>query len=179
MRWLVSGLRARAGAGAGAWAGATKRTYLPPHLRLPLFLLPLLFPLTSCFSYKQVELKDITNVAVEKMDAKGIAVRVSALIHNPNGYRIHVLDPDVDLYLNDTYIGKGILDSALVLERKATNVYSVPLHADLQGGSLLMLLLSGAMTGGDLKLGAKGSIVGKAFLLRKRFPFELEEKIQL
>ena len=176
MRWLVSGLRARAG--AGSWAGATKRTYLPPPLRLPLFFLPLLFPLTSCFSYKQVELKDITNVAVEKMDAKGIAVRVSALIHNPNGYRIHVLDPDVDLYLNDTYIGKGILDSALVLERKATNVYSVPLHADLQG-DLLMLLLFGAMNGGDLKLGAKGSIVGKAFLLRKRFPFELEEKIQL
>lgn len=145
---------------------------------LPL-LLPLAFLVTGCFSYKQVELKDITNVSVERMDGKGIAVRVDALLDNPNGYRIHVLDPDVDLYVNDKYIGKGILDSALVLERKTTRVYSVPLHADLQGGSLLMLLLSGALTGDDVKFGAKGTVVGKAGLIRKRFPFELEEQIDL
>ncbi len=147
-------------------------------LRLPL-LLSLVLLFTGCFSYKQVELKDITNISVEKMDGKGIAVRVDALLDNPNGYRIHVLDPDVDLYINDKYIGKGILDSALVLDRKTTRVYSVPLHADLQGGSLLMLLLSGALTGDDVKFGAKGTVVGKAGLIRKRFPFELEEQIDL
>lgn len=148
------------------------------RLRLPL-LLSLVLLFTGCFSYKQVELKDITNISVEKMDGKGIAVRVDALLDNPNGYRIHVLDPDVDLYINDKYIGKGILDSALVLDRKTTRVYSVPLHADLQGGSLLMLLLSGALTGDDVKFGAKGTVVGKAGLIRKRFPFELEEQIDL
>ncbi|HRH67896.1 MAG TPA: LEA type 2 family protein [Flavobacteriales bacterium] len=145
---------------------------------LPL-LLPLAFLVTGCLGYKQVELRDIANVEVEKMDAKGIAVRVDAMIENPNGYRIHVLDPDVDLYLNDKFIGKGVLDTALVLDKKSTRVYSVPLHADLQGGSLLMLLLSGALNGDDMKLGAKGTVVGKAGLIRKRFPFELEEMIEL
>jgi hypothetical protein len=104
---------------------------------------------------------------------------VDALLDNPNGYRIHVLDPDVDLYLNDKYIGKGILDSALVLDRKSTRVYSIPLHAEIQGGSLLLMVLSGVFSGGDLKLGAKGTVVGRAGLIRKRFPFALEEQIQL
>lgn len=144
-------------------------------------LLPLLLTLllSSCFGYRQVELKDITNVSVDRMDASGIALRVDALLDNPNGYRIHVLDPDVDLYLNDKYIGKGILDSALVLDRKSTRVYSIPLHAEIQGGSLLLMVLSGVFSGGDLKLGAKGTVVGRAGLIRKRFPFALEEKIQL
>jgi LEA14-like dessication related protein len=134
--------------------------------------------LSSCFGYKQVELKDVADVSIEKMDAKGIALRVDALLSNPNGYRIHVLDPDVDLYLNDKFMGKAILDSALVLDRKTTRLYSVPLHAELSGGSLLVMLLSGALGGDSFKLGAKGTVVGKAGLVRKRFPFELEEQFE-
>jgi len=141
--------------------------------------LSLAFLLSGCFSYKQVQLHDITDVKVEKMDAKGIAIRVDALIENPNGYRIHVLDPDVDLYLNGKFVGKGLLDTALVLEKRKSQIYSIPLHADLHGGSLLMMLLTGALNGNEVKLSAKGTVVGKAGLIRKRFPFEVEEMIEL
>lgn len=143
-------------------------------------LLPLLLciSLSSCTSYEQVELKDITNIQVERMDAKGIAVRVDALVENPNSYKIHVLDPDVDLYINEKFIGKGLLDTALVLDKKSTRVYSIPMHAELQGGSLLMVLLSGALNGNEVKLAAKGTVVGKVGLLRKRFPFEFEEVVR-
>lgn len=129
-------------------------------------------------NYEQVKLKDIPDIRVQRLDAQGIAVRVEAAVDNPNNYRIQVLDPDVDLYVNDKFIGKGVLDSALVLEKKSTRVYSIPLHADLEGGSLLMLLLSGALNGGNVKLAAKGTVVGKVGLLRKRFPFEFEETIR-
>lgn len=138
--------------------------------------MPLLLP--GCMNYEQVKLKDIPDIRVQRLDAQGIAVRVEAAVDNPNNYRIQVLDPDVDLYVNDKFIGKGVLDSALVLEKKSTRVYSIPLHADLEGGSLLMLLLSGALNGGNVKLAAKGTVVGKVGLLRKRFPFEFEETIR-
>lgn len=156
---------------AGAGGRWQRRLHLRPALAT------CLLALTSCLSYKQVELVDVTNVSVEKMDAKGIALRVNALIENPNGYRIHVLDPDVDLYLNDKFIGKGVLDSALVLDKRSTQLHSVPLHAELEGGSLMMLLLSGVLNGNEFKLGAKGTVVGKAGFIRKRFPFEMEERI--
>lgn len=149
------------------------------RLLLPLLLLlslPVL--LTSCTPYKQVELKDITNIQVKRLDAKGIAVRVDALVENPNNYRIHVLDPDVDLYINEKFVGKGLLDTALVLDKKSTRVYSVPMHAELQGGNLLMVLLAGALNGNEVKLAAKGTVVGKVGLLRKRFPFEFEEVVR-
>ena len=41
-----------------------------------------------------------------------------------------------------------------------------------------MMLLSGALSG-EMKLGVKGTVVGRSGLLRKRFPFELEERIDL
>ena len=133
---------------------------------------------SSCSTYDEVELKDITNVEVLRMDGKQVALRVDALVNNPNGFKIHVEDPDVDLYLNDRFVGKGLLDSALVLERKSTQVYPVYLHADLQGGAMLFMLLGGALSG-ELKLGAKGTVAGRSGMLKKRFPFELEETIDL
>lgn len=141
-------------------------------------LLILLLSLSSCLSYKQVELVDVTNIRVDRMDAKGIALRVDALVDNPNNYRIQVLDPDVDLFVNDKFIGKGILDTALVLSKNSRQVYSIPLHAELQGGALLMVLMSGVFGGNEVKLAAKGTVVGKVGLLRKRFPFVFEERVR-
>lgn len=135
--------------------------------------------LASCSAYKEVELTDITNVEVLNLDASSVALRVDARINNPNGFSIAVEEPDVDLFLNDRFIGKGVLDSALVLERKAASVYPVYLHADLEGGPLLVLLLTGAFNGDPVKLSAKGTVAGRSGVLKKRFPFEVEEMIDL
>ena len=147
-------------------------------IRRAFLALSALLVLTGCFRYQEVALRDISNVNVLKFDAKGISLRVDAMIHNPNNYRIHVSDPDVDLFLNDKFIGKGVLDSALVLERRSTQLYSIPLHADLQGGSLLLLLLAGELST-EMKFGAKGTVRAGTGAMSKRFPFEVEEMIDL
>ena len=151
---------------------------LRPSSALQVLLLSIPLLLMGCSAYEEVELKEITHVEVLHMDGRTIALRVDAMVSNPNGSRIHVEDPDVDLYLNDRFIGKGALDSALVLDKNSTRVYPIHLHADLNGGSLLIMLLSGALSG-EMKLGVKGTVVGRSGMLRKRFPFELEEQIDL
>jgi LEA14-like dessication related protein len=146
--------------------------------KLPLLPLLLALLLSSCLGYKEVVLQDVWNIEVRTLNAKGLELRVEAVIENPNGYRIRAMDPDVDLYLNGKLVGKGKLDSTLVLERRSTATYSIPLRAELSGGSLMMVLLSGALSG-NLELTAKGTVVGKAGLIRKRFPFELTETLDL
>ena len=141
--------------------------------------LALVFMLASCSAYKEVELTDITNVEMLKLDATAVALRVDARISNPNSFTISVEEPDVDLFLNDRFIGKGLLDSTLVLDRKAVNVYPVYLHADLEGGPLLVLLLTGAFNGDPVKLSAKGTVAGRSGVVKKRLPFEVEEVIDL
>jgi len=150
-----------------------------PFLNPLLRLLPLLAVLlTACSPFDEVELRDIRSMEVLRMDGRQIAVRVDVQVLNPNGYRISVEDPDVDLFLNDTYVGKGLLDSTLVLERRSDQVYPVYLHADLAGGPLMMVMLGGALTG-QVKLGVKGTVLARSGMLRKRFPFAAEETIDL
>jgi LEA14-like dessication related protein len=140
-------------------------------------LLPLLALLfTGCLSYQEVVMHDIVNVDMHKLDAQGVHLTALVQLENPNGYRIHVKKPDVDLYLNGSYVGKGYLDSTLVLPRRSDRVHAIPLHADIVGGNLLMMLLGSALSG-QMTVGAKGSVVGQAGLLRKRFPFEVEETV--
>jgi LEA14-like dessication related protein len=121
---------------------------------------------------------DIADVEVRKLDLKGVDLTAHVRLENPNGYRIHVKDPDVDLYLNGTFVGKGMLDSTLVLDKRTSRIYEIPLHAEFKGANLLMMMLGGALSG-EMKIGAKGTVVGQAGLLRKRFPFEVEETVDM
>jgi hypothetical protein len=136
--------------------------------------------LSGCLSYKEVELKAVNDVAVDRLDRDGLAARVNLTIHNPNGYRIKVIDPDVDLFLDEVNVGKVLLDSAMVLEKRSTRTYTIPLHASFAGrtGPALFTIMAAALRG-RTKLGAKGTVTGKALLVRKRFPFELEHSIDL
>ena len=137
---------------------------------LLLFAAPLL---AGCFGYREVELRAVHDVQVERFDAQGLALLVDVEVHNPNGYRIHVQDPDVELFLNGRPAGKALLDSALVLEKRSTRHYRVPLHTRFSGGGLLLLL--GGALGGEVRVGATGTVTGRAGLLKRKVPFTLEE----
>lgn len=142
------------------------------------FLLPVLL-LAGCMSYSEVKLEGVQAVQVKRLDATGLSASVTLLVENPNAYRIAVMDPDVDLYVNGMAIGKAALDSTLTLEPRVRKAYTVPLHASFTNGApaLLPALLGSAFTG-SLKLGAKGTVVGKAWLVRKRFPFAFEHQLE-
>lgn len=145
-------------------------------------LLLLLIPLVlgSCRAYKDVELQTINGVEVQRLDKDGLAARVNVTIHNPNGFRIKVSDPDVDLFLNGTNVGKATLDSAVVLDKRSTRTYDIPLHANFAGqGSMALITIMGAVLSGETRIGAKGSVAASAFLLKKRFPFDVEERVPL
>ena len=139
---------------------------------LILFCAPLL---AGCLGYREVELRTVHDVRVEQLDAQGVALRVEVEVHNPNGYRIHVQDPDVDLFLNGRPAGKAVLDSALVLDKRSTRRYSVRLHTQFTGGGLLLLL--GSALGGEMRVGATGTVTGRAGLLKRKVPFEVEETL--
>ncbi|MCB0792950.1 MAG: LEA type 2 family protein [Flavobacteriales bacterium] len=113
-----------------------------------------------------------------RLDKEGIALRLDVRVANPNRYRLKVRDPDVDLFLDGVFVGKGHLDSMLVLQPRVTRTYSVPMHAELDQGGLpaALLGLSGLLKGyADLRV--QGTVVGQAGLLRRRFPFELEQRL--
>ncbi len=150
-----------------------------PKLKfLPLLLALALLP--GCFSYKPVELVGIRSFKVTQVGLKGISATIGAELKNPNGYRIHVQDPDVDLSINGISIGKALLDSTITLRRRSSEAYDIPVRVNFQidQAGIIPGLATGLLSG-SIKLGVKGTVVGKAGLLRKRFPFEAEQRIDL
>ena len=133
---------------------------------------------TTCFSYRDVALVEVRSVTTHEITNEGAAFTVQAVIDNPNNYRIKAKDPDVDLYLNGQLIGAATLDSTIVLDRKSSRPYDVHLHARPTSDRFMTALLLAALTG-KATVGVKGSIVGQAGLFRHRFPFELEQEVEL
>ena len=119
--------------------------------------------LASCMNYSAVELVDVQDAQVRKLDASGIAVSVTVQVHNPNNYNISVMDPDMDLYVNNVAMGKATLDTLVTLDPASTRAYALPLHATFTNGpaNMLPLLMTAALTG-SFKVGLKGTAVGKA-----------------
>lgn len=133
--------------------------------------------LPGCISYQEISFKGVTDMQVSKLDKGGLVAEVVVTLDNPNPYRIQVIDPDVDLYLNEVYIGKARLNSKVVLEKRTSKDYPIPLHASFDDHSMQAMgaILNAAFTGRAM-LKAKGTVAGKAFLIKKRFPFEQEHE---
>lgn len=150
---------------------------MPPRTFAPLLAVVLC---TGCFSYKPVELVAVRSFRLTRLDAKGISASVGVELNNPNGYRIRVEDPDVALSINGIGFGKVLLDSTVTLDKHRSDTYRIPLHIPFQPEQAGLLPgLAAALLTGTANIGVKGSVTGKAGLLRKRFSFADERAIPL
>lgn len=134
--------------------------------------------LCACSGYREVLFKGVPDMQLVRLDAQGLQARVTVRLENPNPYRIRVMDPDVYLFLNGVAIGKATMDSSLVLAGRSDRDHAVTLRASFGGRSAeAMGAMLGAVLSGRATLRAKGTITGRAFLLRRRFPFEEERSV--
>lgn len=136
--------------------------------------------LTSCANFRDVTFHGVRNVELRRMDGSVIALTIDAEVENPNGYRIKLKDPDVDLWYNGQLIGKAVLDSAVVLEKRSTRIYPVHISADTHGklGPILLGGL-GSLLSGQAEVRASGTVKGQVGLISKRFPFDIRDTLAL
>lgn len=134
--------------------------------------------LTGCFSYEPVEVQEVTFVEVLNVNSDSISVEVTVKVNNPNNYRIILTDPDVDLYVNESLIGKAVFKRDLALEKKTDREYVIPVAAAFSGKfNSVMLASLGGLLGGKMTVGAKGVITGKAGIINRKVPFEFEQEL--
>lgn len=150
------------------------------HKAKPFFMLALLFVLTSCLTYKDVEFDGIEDVSVDKFGKDGIELTLKARVKNPNNYAINIADTDLTLSLNGKELGEAVLMDNVRLKKKSDEVQSVRVKAkfDKGSGGILGVIMS-VMTGGQAKISVKGEVKAKAFMVAKKVPVEFTENIKL
>jgi len=92
-------------------------------------LLPLL--LAACAKPKDFDYLGVTSIKVLKLGLKESTVFVSVKYYNPNKYPVTMKHADVNVYVNENYFGKTILDSTIHIAGRDTFYLPVLLTVDM------------------------------------------------
>lgn len=128
--------------------------------------------LSSC-TYDNVDLEDVTNVKIHKLDKNGISFSAMLKVNNPNPYKIKITSTDADLLLDGRKAGKAKLENNITVPANFNDVIEAKVRTDFEGGSLQLIpIILGAAVSKKVNLQAKGTIKAKSFLIGHKFDFD-------
>jgi LEA14-like dessication related protein len=134
----------------------------------------LAWSMTSCISYKEIELSDVRDIRLNKVSGGGIGIEAAMQVKNPNGYKIKVKKIEADLLLNGHKVGQISLDKKVVLPRRSDQLQYFSINTQL---SNVLSAVPSIMWGGEANMQLKGHVKGKVFVFSKKYPIEAEKKI--
>ncbi len=138
--------------------------------------------LTSCFSYEEVEIKDIKSVKLKEFSAEGLIVESEIKLYNPNGFDIKVVNSDFDVYVKGSKICKSRIDNKISIPKESEEYHTLIFkseYKDLADGALPKLIAITAMGEEEIDFKVDGFITGKAYLFKKKVEISHEGKVPL
>ena len=137
----------------------------------------LTFVLSSCTMYKEVTIKDITQVKVINASANSINLEVLAVIDNPNFYDVQIQSGDLKVMLEDSSLGTVNFEDIIIIPGGSQNPHSFPVVLKPEG------ILSGAvavfeiMSKNKVKVRIKGTVNVKAMFIDRVVEINTENDV--
>ena len=145
------------------------------HLPTLLIFLILTNLLTSCSVPKELEYRDFKNLTIEKMGFSSSGIKMDLIYYNPNNFGLELNRMDLDIFINNNYLGKTSQDYQISIPRREE--FSIPIKIDVD---MKNLLKNGFTTylNSEVTIKVTGTIkVGKLNVF-KSFPVNYEGKQQ-
>ena len=133
----------------------------------------------SCSSVEEVRIGPATGVEINGFSGKQVSFKVMIKIENPNRQSFTLSTLDLDVLLNGIYIGKIKSTEKVNIPKRSSQVYTFPLSAELKGLSLSVFALADLFLHRYIDVELKGMAKINSGLMRKKFPINEQEKIQL
>jgi len=139
--------------------------------------------LTGCSLFYSVFFEDpevigYKNISVSKVGITGASLNITVLVRNNNNIDADILECNYELFVNDTYIGKGLTKKKQILHAEKVSEIVMPLDirtSDLFGGALSLFME--VIKGKHLLYRIEGEVLGKAKGIEIRLPVSVEKKI--
>jgi LEA14-like dessication related protein len=143
-------------------------------LLLPIFLLCCL----SCSKPQAPDYKDIKNFKVNNWGFDRSTVSMDLVYYNPNNYGIDLSKVDCDVYIDNNYLGKFMLDTLMHIPRNVE--FTVPARMDVDMRNIFKNTLS-VLFSREVLIGAKGTTrIGKGgIFVTIPFNYEGRHKVEL
>lgn len=145
-----------------------------------ILLVSLVFVLTSCVTYKDVEFVSFDTISIENLSFTGVDVGVTVTIKNPNNYKIKIVDSDIDLFIGDNNLGKIVVPEKLVFDRKVEKQQTFVVETGLSKISKSAIFsLMAILNKEGVRVKAKGTFKAKAFAVGKTFLIDFEDDVKM
>jgi LEA14-like dessication related protein len=139
------------------------------------YFLAVIFLVSSCFDYDDIDFKGVDNFKVEKFEGKKISFSMDVILENPNSFSVKIKPSVVDVYLDDNLIGKTYLDQKVKIIKRKENSYFVPLHVELEDGILMKLMKYSLKD--KVKLRLVGKVKGSVYGISKKVKIDETKEI--
>lgn len=133
--------------------------------------------MSSCKLYEEVKVSDVQNVVLGEVSTDGVEAQIYFEVENPNWYKMMLKESKIEIYIEGKYFGVIDQFEEIIIPKKSKTTQALRMRAgpnamdDLLANALKLFLKN------DLKLEAKGYVVGKALLMRKRIDISISEKV--
>ena len=101
----------------------------------------LVLTVISCRQPKDLVYKDVQHIKLNGFGINHSTISVDVRMYNPNKYGIQLKDADVDVFVNQTYIGKMFVVNG-VYEIPRADTFLLPLNVDVDLKTVLPNALS-------------------------------------
>lgn len=100
-------------------------------------VLPLVF--VACAKPTSLDYLGIKNIRMLSFGFQESTVGADVQYYNPNKYPLTMKRAEVDVYINNTYLGKTTLDTTIHIPKKDTFLIPVHLRIDMKNANMNML----------------------------------------
>ena len=113
----------------------------------------------ACQKPKGFDYRDIKNFRIDKLGFDNSAIAMDLVYYNPNNFGVNLKKVDCDIWVDDNYVGKFLLDTLMFIPKKAEFTLPARMKVDMRNlfkNSLNVLFAN------EVTLKAKGTTrVGK------------------
>lgn len=126
---------------------------------------------SSCQAPKELIYRDFKNLKVDKMGFSATTLKVDLIYYNPNNFGLQLKYTDLDIYIDNNYLGHSSQDYQITIPRLAE--FTMPLAIEVDMKNLLKNSIP-ALLGRDVLVKVTGTVkLGKANVF-KSFPVSYE-----
>jgi len=97
-----------------------------------LFYLSLIIFTISCSKPQSFDYRDIRNFKVEKLGFEKSTISMDLVYYNPNNFGVQLRKVDCDVYINDKFLGKYLLDTTMSIPRKSEFILPSRMDVDMK-----------------------------------------------
>ncbi len=132
----------------------------------------------SCSKPQAPDYKDIKNFKVNNWGFDKSNVSMDLVYYNPNNYGIDLSKVDCDVYIDNNYLGKFMLDTLMHIPRNVE--FTVPARMDVDMRNIFKNTLN-VLFSREVLIGAKGTTrIGKGgIFVTIPFNYEGRHKVEL